>query len=354
MTNSPESRRALARAVAATLIGVACVLASGLPARPAGAESGPSEERELLAGYARPPAPPFPPENPWSAEKERLGRTLFFDPRLSARGNLSCGTCHNPSFAWGDGLPKAIGHGMSRLERRTPTILNLAWGAAFFWDGRAASLEEQALGPIAAPREMNMPLPDLISVLKGVREYHPMFEAAFPGEAISAHTVSKALATFERSVVSGRAPFDRWVEGDDRALSPSARRGFVLFNTKASCNACHEGWRFTDDSFHDIGVAGDDRGRGAILTDIDVLQFAFKTPTLRNIDRRGPYMHDGSVATLEEVVAFYNRGGDVKRSSLANEIQPLHLSRAEEKDLVEFLRALTSVDPGVELPAAPR
>jgi len=346
MTDSPAGLwRGLARATALILAGVTALATTAF---------GAGDEQELLAAYTRPAAVPYPQENAWSPARERLGRTLFFDPRLSAKGNMSCGTCHNPSFAWGDGLPKAIGHGMNTLGRRTPTILNLAWGAAFFWDGRAASLEEQALGPIAAPGEMNLPLGDLITKLTRVPEYAPLFEAAYPGEPISAQTVSRAIATFERSVVSGRAPFDRWVGGEDRALSPAARRGFVLFNTKASCNTCHEGWRFTDDSFHDVGLGGEDRGRGSILTDIDVLQFAFKTPTLRNVDRRAPYMHDGSKATLEEVVAFYNRGGDVKRSSLADEIQPLHLSKAEEQDLVEFLRTLTSVDPGVELPAAPR
>jgi len=336
------------RSAAAILasIGVVAVATSSVHAA--------EEERALLSGYRRPGAIPYPSDNPWSPAREHLGRTLFFDPRLSAKGIMSCGTCHNPSFAWADGLPRAVGHGMSTLQRRTPTILTLAWGSAFFWDGRAASLEEQALGPIAAPEEMNLPMADLVTTLRSVPEYRPLFEAAYPGEPIGPKTVSKAIATFERTIVSGRAPFDRFVEGDVGALSPAARRGFVLFNTKASCHVCHEGWRFTDDSFHDIGLAGDDRGRGAILDDIDVLQFAFKTPTLRNVDRRAPYMHDGSKATLEDVVAFYNRGGDVKRPSLANEIQPLGLSEAEPRDLIAFMRALTSVDPGVELPAAPR
>jgi len=243
---------------------------------------------------------------------------------------------------------------MSTLGRRTPTILNAAWGEIFFWDGRASSLEEQALGPIQAPGEMNLPLDQMLGKLSELPEYEKLFQDAYPGEGVTAKVVAKAIATFERGVVSGRAPFDQWIAGDEKAISDSAKNGFKLFNGKANCNACHAGWRFTDDSFHDIGLEGDDRGRGALLDDIEVLQYAFKTPTLRNADRRGPFMHNGTEATLEEVVAFYNRGGDKKRPSLSNEIRPLSLSEREQKDLVEFMKTLTSFDGPVELPAAPR
>ena len=310
-------------------------------------------EQDHRQAYSRPETVPYPKDNAFSPARAELGRTLFFDPRLSAKGIMSCGTCHNPSFSWGDGLPKAVGHGMETLGRRTPTILNLAWASSLFWDGRAATLEEQALGPIQAPGEMNLPIGDLMGRLGELPEYKKLFDAAYPGEAVSPKTVAKAIATFERGVVSSQAPFDRWIGGDEKAISVRAKRGFEVFNTRGACNACHSGWRLTDDSFHDIGLAGDDRGRGALLDDIEVLQFAFKTPTLRNADRRAPFMHDGSKKTLEEVVAFYNRGGDVERPSLSSEIRPLGLSSDEQRDLVEFLRTLTSPDAAVELPAAP-
>ncbi len=308
----------------------------------------------LKAKYVRPKDVPAPADNASSAAREELGRALFFDPRLSGSDWISCATCHNPALGWGDGLPRAVGHGMKVLGRRTPTILDLAWGELYFWDGRAASLEEQALGPIQSPGEMNQPIAALPAKLRAVAEYAPLFERAYPGEGITNETIAKAIAAFERTVVSGRAPFDRWVEGDERAVSDAAKRGFQLFNGQAHCAACHSGWRFTDDGFHDIGVPGGDRGRGAILTDIEASQFAFKTPTLRNVDRRAPFLHDGSSPTLEDVVALYDAGGRVRRPSLSKEIRPLNLSQEEKDDLVAFLKALTSADRPVEIPSLPR
>jgi cytochrome c peroxidase len=308
----------------------------------------------LKAKYHRPGAVPYPADNAFSPAREELGRTLFFDPRLSGSNWISCASCHNPALDWGDALPRAIGHGMKVLGRRTPTVLNLAWAEAMFWDGRAGTLEEQALGPVEAAGEMNLPLHEMEAKLQAVRGYKPLFERAYPGEPISRKTVAKAIATFERSVVSADAPFDKWIKGEDRAISEPAARGFALFNGKANCAACHSSWRFTDDSFHDIGLAGADRGRGAVLPEIEVSQFAFKTPTLRNVDRRAPYMHDGSVSTLEEVIDLYDRGGHVGRSSLSREIRPLKLTAQEKGDLLAFLRALTSADPGAVVPSLPR
>jgi len=310
--------------------------------------------RERAQAFVRPQGIPHPADNAGSGARIELGRTLFFDPRLSASGTVSCGTCHNPAFDWGDGLALGVGHGMKQLERRTPTILNLAWGEAFFWDGRATSLEEQALGPIQAQGEMNMPLEKLVEKLGSIAEYAPLFEAAYPGESISARTVAKALAAFERTVVSGEAPFDRWVEGDEHALDAAALRGFDLFTGKAQCATCHQGWRFTDDSFYDIGIEGNDLGRGALLPDVEVTRHAFKTPTLRNVDRRAPYMHNGSEPDLEAVIALYDRGGRVKRPSLSPEIKPLGLSDDEKHDLLAFLRTLTSSTPPAALPMMPR
>ena len=309
---------------------------------------------EMLTKYRRPTAIPHPDDNAFTKEKEVLGRTLFFDPRLSGSNFISCATCHNPAFSWGDGNPRAIGDGMKTLGRRTPTILNLAWVDRLFWDGRAGSLEEQATGPIEAAGEMNMPLEGLLTKLQGINEYQPLFERAFPGQGITKQTVAKAIATYERTIVSGQAPFDRWVAGDEKAVSAAAKRGFVLFNTKANCSTCHAGWSFTDGSFHDIGVKGEDVGRGAHLKRLPKMQFAFKTPTLRNVDRRAPYMHDGSEATLETTIDFYDRGGDVRRPSLSTEMRPLGLTAGEKSDLLAFLRTLTSADAPAVIPSLPR
>jgi cytochrome c peroxidase len=166
--------------------------------------------------------------------------------------------------------------------------------------------------------------------------------------------VAKAIANFERTVVSGTAPFDQWIEGEEQAISESAKRGFDLFNTKANCAACHSGWNFTDNGFHDIGVAGGDKGRGAFLTDIEIVQHAFKTPTLRNVTQRAPYMHDGSEKTLRDTVELYRAGGRVKRPSLAHEVKQLDLSDAEIDALCDFMATLTSVDKPVQIPILPR
>jgi cytochrome c peroxidase len=308
----------------------------------------------FLASYARPASTPFPEDNAFTPEREALGRALFFDPRLSGSGWISCATCHNPGLSWGDGLPRAIGHGMQTLGRRTPTILNLAWGQAFFWDGRADTLEAQALGPIQAAGEMNLDLPTMVARIAAIDSYKALFARAYPGEPLAAETVAKAIATFERGIVSQPAPFDRWLAGDEDAISADAKRGFVVFNTKAACAKCHSGWRFTDDSFHDIGVAGEDVGRGALLADIPAVQHAFKTPTLRDADRRGPYMHDGSVASLDAVIDFYDRGGVVARESLSNDLKPLGLSGDEKRQLLAFMRTLTSPAHHVQVPSLPR
>jgi cytochrome c peroxidase len=243
---------------------------------------------------------------------------------------------------------------MNELGRRTPSILNLAWGDLYFWDGRAESLEAQAMGPITAPGEMNQSADALVGELRAIPGYAPLFESAYPGEGITTDTVSKALAAFERSIVSGEAPFDRWVAGDEHAVPEPAKRGFALFEGKARCATCHSGWRFTDDSFYDIGLVGDDRGRGALLPDIEVLQYAFRTPGLRNTARRAPYGHNGSEKTLADVIELYDLGGRVKRPSLSPEIHPLHLTRAEKSDLLAFLDTLTSADAPARVPELPR
>jgi cytochrome c peroxidase len=301
--------------------------------------------------YVRPADVPFPKDNPFSSVKAHLGKTLFFDPRLSGNNYISCASCHNPGFAWGDGLPKGIGNAMSRLGRRTPTILNLAWTELLMWDGRFGSLEDQALGPMAAEVEMAQQMDQVAQELASIPEYRTLFNLAFPGEGVTVPNIAKAIATFERTVVSGIAPFDRWIGGDETAISEAAKRGFDLFNNKANCVACHSGWSFTDGSFHDIGINDDDVGRGKHLP-LQTMQHAFKTPTLRNAVERAPYMHDGSAANLHAVVRHYNNGF-VKRPSLSAEIYELKLTDAEQNDLVAFLTTLSSVDEPIAIPRLP-
>lgn len=307
----------------------------------------------LKEDYQRPTSIPFPEDNPYTPEKVALGKLLYFDTRLSGSNLLSCASCHNPGFGWSDGQPRAIGHEMQVLARRSPTILDVAWGELFMWDGRAATLEEQAIGPIVAPVEMNQDLDELIEELEAIKGYRDLFNTAFPASGITTENIAKAIATYERTVVSSRAPFDDWVDGDETAISESAKRGFVIFNTKAQCVACHSGWAFTDSSFHDIGLPTDDIGRGEHLPEITVMQHAFKTPGLRDIDRRAPYMHNGSLATLEAVVDHYITGG-IKRESLSPEMQPLDLTQQERDDLLAFMRTLTGPLKPVVLPVLPR
>jgi len=309
-------------------------------------------DTDFRSRYHRPAAVPAPADNEPTPARVALGQMLFFDPRLSGNGSISCATCHNPSFAWTDRLPLGHGAGHKVLGRHTPTVLNAAFNELQMWDGRFATLEEQALGPMLSKDEMNATAEEIIHRLKSIPGYAPLFQAAYGDEGITTATLGKAIASFERTIVSGEAPFDRYVAGDEHAISAAAKRGFALFNTKANCAACHSGWAFTDSSFHDIGVASEDPGRGRTLG-IAELNHAFKTPTLRNIVERAPYMHDGSEATLREVIELYNQGGRVKRSTLSAEIKPLHLTAGEIDDLLAYLHTLSSRDTPVTLVALP-
>ena len=218
------------------------------------------------------------------------------------------------------------------MATHTPTLLNVAWVPKLGWDGHFPDLESVAFGPITNPKIMNLRTEDLISRLSTIEGYRTAFEAAFgPGE-ISRSKIELALATFERTIVSAEAPFDRWIGGDEGAIDEAAKRGFDLFTGKAHCAACHSGWNFTDLSFHDIGVGQNhDVGRGRLFPSSVKLRFAFKTPTLRDVTRRAPYMHDGSVKTLPEIIEIYDRGG-VDRPSRSEEIKPLGLT-LEEKEI---------------------
>lgn len=323
--------------------------AAGVPGKQISA----GELRSLRAQYERPAAVPQPANNPITAQKVALGQMLFFDPRLSGSGQISCGTCHNPGLGWSDGLPRGIGHLGTQLDRHTPTILNVAYGEPYFWDGRAASLEDQAKGPLTSAKEMRMSIETAIPRLQAIPGYVDAFTQAYPNQPISLDTVAAAIATFERTVVSRDAPFDRWVKGDDQAISSDAVRGFVLFNGKANCASCHMGWRMSDDGFHDIGLPGTDRGRAAIMPGIVQLERAFKTPTLRNINQRAPYMHDGSLPTLAAVIDHYDSGFQA-RSSLDTNMHELNLTRDEKAQLASFLNTLTSPDDPVPLAMLPQ
>lgn len=324
-------------------------VAAGLCANIARADS----LSDLKAHYARPAEIPFPADDPYSDAKYELGRRLFFDPRLSGSQVTACATCHNPALNWGDGLAKGVGNAHQVLPRKTPTILNLAWDSLYFWDGRAASLEQQALMPIESPGEMNMSHQAMVGQLDRIAAYRGLFAQAFPGQPITKEEVAQALATFERKQVSGTAPFDRWIAGDDMAISAAAQRGFVLFNGKANCAACHSGWNFSDGSFHDIGLPDQDVGRGKQLPMLVPMQHAFKTMGLRNIAERYPYMHDGSLPTLEAVVDHYD-GKFAQRPSLDDFMKPLGLTPPEKADLIAFLKSLTSRDRPVVVPVLPR
>jgi cytochrome c peroxidase len=307
----------------------------------------------MKAEYRRPALIPFPKQNPYTAEKASLGKKLYFDTRLSVTSAQSCASCHSPGFGWGDGLAVGVGHGMAKLGRRSPTIVNAAWGAVFMWDGRLADLEQQALGPIQSPGEMNMPIEQLMERLASIAEYKPLFAAAFPKEGMGPKTLAEAIATYERTVVSQRAQFDLWIEGNEKAISEEAKRGFALFNGKAQCSLCHEGWNFSNEGFQDIGLPSEDIGRGKFLPDVVKMKHAFKTPGLREIARRSPYMHDGSIATLEQVVDHYDAGG-VDRPSRSDLMKPLGLTSQEKSDLVAFLKTLSSELDPTTVPVIPR
>jgi len=301
----------------------------------------------LKEKYKRPDSIPFPEDNPYSAVKAALGKMLFFDPRLSKYQNLSCASCHNPSFGWEGALPRSAGSENTLLDRHNPTSLNMAWGTSFFWDGRAKTLEEQALGPIQSDVEMGMQLELLEMRLKNIDGYKKLFKKVFNGD-VSANNIAKAIATFERTVVSGLSSFNKWVDGDEAAISEDAKKGFIIFNKKGRCADCHSGWDFTDNEFHDIGLETDDVGRYKIDSSSPKNMYAFKTPGLRNINQRSPY----SIETLPGIILHYITGG-IKRPSLSDKMHPLLLNKQEIFEITEFLETLQGHDKPMSLPTLP-
>jgi cytochrome c peroxidase len=313
-----------------------------LPAPAARVASSHDELAALKASFRRPATVPFPTDNPFSEKKRALGEALFHDKRLSIDGSLACATCHERDKGFADGKVQGRGVPGRPLKRHTPTLWNLAWSSPVFWDGRARSLEEQVAGPIESPDEMAQPLASVVARLGGDPATVQSFADAFPeAPQVSASNLAKAIATYERTFVSPDTRFDRWIAGDDQALSNNEIAGFRLFTGKAHCVNCHSGFAFTDYAFHDIGLPGDDRGRGAVLR-LDAAEHAFKTPGLREIGRSAPYMHNGSLATLGDVLRHYV-SGIVERPTLSKDLpRGLELSPAERADLIAFLATLTS------------
>ncbi|CBL44375.1 Cytochrome-c peroxidase [gamma proteobacterium HdN1] len=304
------------------------------------------------------PAVPVPADNALNADRIALGKQLFFDPRLSGDSNMSCATCHNPLFGWSDGLPTAKGSKSMVLGRASPTVINTAYNTLQMWDGRKKSLEDQAMGPMMSNQEMNMNIPKLLDFLQKTPDYSASFNKAYPGEAISEVTIAKAIASFERTVLSNDSQFDRWIKGDKNAMTAQQVNGFKLFVNpdKGNCAVCHSAPNFTDNGFHNIGLASfggatPDVGRFAEKP-LKLMKGAFKTPTLRDITLTAPYFHDGSASTLEQVVDHYVQGGEVK-TNLAPNLKSLTLSSNEKADLVAFMRALTSDHPAFVLPVLP-
>ncbi len=313
---------------------------------------------EDMKKWLRPSEVPQPKDNKLTPERIELGKLLYFDTRLSSSGKVSCATCHHPKHGWSDEkpTPKAVGHEGRVGPRNSPVVLNTAYQRHQFWDGRAKSLEEQALGPIEADVEMNMPLDVLIPKLNKIKGYVVLFEKAYPGEGLTKETLAKAIASFERTVVSTESPFDRYAKGDKNAISKKAKEGFELFKGKAHCIDCHDGFNFTDGSFHNIGL-NDGELTGKELGRYNVKKRAawygvMKTPTLRDVTKSFPYFHDGSVKTLEEATAICSGGGRYEHNvrNKSDVMVDRNLTKTEIDKVVAFMKTLSGPDMDLKIP----
>ena len=334
------------------------------PSPPSGAEASDTSQRRVrLPAFWVPIGldtyVPLPRTGRGTLAEVELGKRLFSGTLLSADGKTSCATCHRPELAFTDGRRVAIGVYDRPGQRNVPTILNRAYGKSFFWDGRAASLEEQARNAIEGNEDLGLPIAEAVRRLGADETYRTQFAAAFdssepaaangypddaaraPDAAVTGARLVHALATFVRSRLAGNSPVDRYRNGDPTALSTAALRGRSVFGSRGRCIACHRAPLYTDEQFHNTGVGwGVDPGRQAV-TGRAVDRGRFKTPSLRNVALTAPYMHDGSIATLAEVVEFYDRGGGAN-PGLDPLLAPLHLSELHKADLVAFLESLTS------------
>ncbi len=288
----------------------------------------------------------IPADNPMTLGKVKLGRRLYFEKALSADGTLSCASCHIPDKGFADPEQFSRGVGGKRGTRQAPTIINRVFSAGQFWDGRAASLEQQAVGPVQNPVEMGMPnMKAAVGRLSLDPTYVRMFGSAFPSAGMTESTIGKAIAAFERTILSGNSPYDRFTAGDKTAMSEAAQRGLGLFRdeNKGNCETCHVSFNFSDENYNNLGVGMSaktpDLGR-YVVTKLEGHQGAFKTPTLREIASTAPYMHDGSEKTLEQVMDLYEKGGHPNKW-LSPKMKPLRLSKQDKQDIIEFLKALS-------------
>lgn len=299
-----------------------------------------------------------PKDNPMTKAKVALGKLLFFDVRLSPNDTIACATCHAPNMGFTDNLAVFTGIHNQQGPRGSPTIINRAFTQAQFWDGRSPSLEEQAKGPIISAIEMGMPdHAAVVAKLKGVKGYRKLFKEVF-GKDVNIEDMAKAIAAFERTVLSGGSRMDRFNMGDEKALNKSEKRGLKLFKEKGRCNQCHAGFNLSDEKFHNIGIGMDkgpkiDMGRFLVTKKTEDIA-AFKTPTLREITKTGPYMHDGRFVTLAQVVDFYD-GGGIDNPFLDKEIKKLNLTKQEKNDIIAFLRSMDGtgwqdITPPTEFP----
>jgi len=315
---------------------------------------------EDMKKWLRPSEVPQPADNKLTPQKIELGKLLYFDTRLSTSGKISCATCHHPKHGWSDEVPtpKAVGHEGAVGPRNSPVVLNTAYQNRQFWDGRVRTLEQQALGPIEADVEMNMSLDVLIPKLNKIKGYQKLFKKAYPESKglITEDFLAKAIASFERTVLSTEAPFDKYAKGDKKAISKEARNGFKLFTSKAHCMDCHDGFNFSDGSFHNIGLndgelSGKELGRYLVKRRA-AWYGVMKTPTLRDVAKSYPYFHDGSVATLEEATAICSSGGrydnNVKNKSTF--MIDRKLSKSEIADIVAFMNSLSGPDMDLKIP----
>jgi cytochrome c peroxidase len=333
--------RVLTCVAAAAVLAACATLGSSVPA-PTAAEQ----------AWRLPAEIPQPADNLSTPARVALGKALFFDARLSGSGAMSCSSCHLPDLGWTDGKKLPVLPNGDVVPRHSPSMLNMAYSNIFMWDGRKNSLEDQAMGP-----HRHLSKADFAASTAKLRElpgYRKMFAEAYPGERVTEETISKALAAFERTLVSRNSPFDRWVAGDTTALTQEQYRGYKVFMDPAmgNCAACHNGPNFTDNGFHNIGIKGNDVGRYAFRK-VASMKGAFKTPTLRDIELTAPYYHDGSAATLRDVVDHYVRGGD-DRSNVSPDVRPLNLTEQDKQDLVAFMRSLTGERTAFVAPKLPQ
>jgi cytochrome c peroxidase len=310
---------------------------------------------EDMSKWLRPLEVPQPKNNKLTPARIELGKLLYFDTRLSKDNTISCATCHDPKRGWTDQVPtsKAVGFEGRVGPRNSPVVLNAAYQKHQFWDGRAKSLEQQALGPIEADVEMNMPIDELVLKLNKIEGYVALFEKAYKREGLTKETLAKAIASFERTIVSMESPFDIYAKGDKNAISKEAKEGFELFKGKAHCTDCHDGWNFTDGSFQNVGL-NDGELSGKELGRYNVKNRAawygvFKTPTLRDVTKSYPYFHDGSVKTLEEATVICASGGRYEHGvkNRSDAMKDRGVTREEVDKIVLFMKSLTA--PNMEL-----